>query len=235
LLAFAFISGLILAPAQGAIATCHSFKISVSPEAITEGSNVSVAVERNAALSPSSVQVISIEENATSGVDFDRVDRRVEFTTETRETFTVTTKDDSSSEITESFVLKAGNASGCEIKQEDFRYGTVARVSILDNDSTPAGVADQPGNLRATPQDSSSSSPVSGLPDLSPTEQQLAETNEVTSTSTDPSYLPSEFPFAVRPTSGGPLTRRMIAIGLAFGAAAGIVIAWWIWRKALPS
>lgn len=231
--AFVFVVGVILASARGVLATCHSFKVTVSPETVAEGSSVTVTIERNAGLSPSSVQVISVEENATSGADYEKVDRRIDFTTETREAFAVATKDDSVPEATESFLLRASNASGCPIKPEDFRYGNAVRVTIQDNDSISGPDRVHPTNGRVT-ENPSSASTSSATNSLSPTPK---ESDGALSISSDfsPTYLPAAFPFALTPATGNHPSKWIIAAVLLLTTVGVGTTAWWIWSRKVMS
>lgn len=214
-----------------ALATCHSFTVSVSPESVVEGASVTVSVARNAGVNPSSVQVTSADETATSGADYDKVDRRIEFTTDTRQTFALATQDDSSPEGNETFLLRVGNGSGCPVSPE-FQYGQAARVTIHDNDSASSATGVLPAQGKIGTTESGPAVTASEVSPLSQIAEEIADPNGISSTNDRPStYLPNTFPFARKAQEGSPLTMWMIAAILAMAVAGGMSIAWWLWRK----
>jgi hypothetical protein len=162
--------GIVMVAPSSAFATCHAFTVEVSPASVREGGRVSVTVERDGGVGSSSVLVSSVDETAKAGSDYDRVNRRVEFTpTETQESVSVQTSDDNDKESSETFRLKLSEGRGCPINPA-FSYGGDATITILDNDSAPAAIQSpkdsQPPASPAspTPAEAAAASPPAAQP-----------------------------------------------------------------------
>lgn len=220
---------LLLAPTPS-FAACHAFTVVADPSSVTEGGSITVRVGRDAAVGPSSVQVTSSDETATGDVDYEKVNRRIEFTSETEQTFSVATKEDSSPEGTETFLLQVKNGQGCAVNPS-FRYGAPAQVQIQDNDSAPpapAGRGGSSGTTARTPAAAASSpSPAS-----SPTDSPEPAAPVVTGDSPTPSLTLTPRSLAQEESdqrSSAPLIIAAVALVVAIGAGAGW---WWLRRRA---
>lgn len=119
--------------AEPAAAACHSFTVSASPAMVKEGGKVTVTVQRDSGVNPSQVRVSSIDETATGGNDFEKVDRTVSFTAETSQSFTVAIIQDTVAEPAEVFRLHLSDAAGCAVNPA-FSLGPDFRVTIEDDD-----------------------------------------------------------------------------------------------------
>jgi hypothetical protein len=136
LLLGALVVGFVMVAPPHAFATCHAFRLDVSPASAREGGRVTVTVRRDGGVASSSVLVSSVDETAKAGADYDRVNRRVEFPpAETQESLSVQISDDDDKESSETFRLKLSEGRGCPINT-NFTYGGDATITISDNDST---------------------------------------------------------------------------------------------------
>ena len=136
----AIVVGATIAWQQPAFAACHRFDVTVSPTQVAEGGTVTVTVERDGAVGPSNVDVSSVNETAQAGSDFQPVQRRVTFTSETQQTFTVPVTNDATAEPDETFRLHLSNPGGCSINP-NFSLGPDAQVTIRANDAPPPTTA----------------------------------------------------------------------------------------------
>lgn len=128
--------GAVAAWQQPAFAACHAFTVSVNPASVAEGGTVTVTVERDAGVNPSSIVVSSVDETARAGSDYPAVQRTISFTNETQQTFTVAVTNDAAPEAAESFRLRLSNPGGCPINT-NFVIGPDARVTVPANDAPP--------------------------------------------------------------------------------------------------
>ena len=180
------VAGTMIGWQQPALAACHAFTIAVSPASVAEGGTVTVTVERDAGVNPSSVDVSSINETAQAGSDYPAVQRTVSFTTETRQTFTVAVTDDATAEPAETFRLHLSNPGGCPVRP-DFELGADARVTIPANDTappttppptapptTPAG----PGTTAASPTSTATTDATTSTAEPSSTTSSSSSTTE---------------------------------------------------------
>jgi hypothetical protein len=119
-----------------AIAACHSFTVQVSPATVREGGEVNVTVRRDAAVDPSQIDVSTVDGTARARRDYTQLRRTVSFTTDTEQTFTISTGDDSSDERAERFRVHLSNPGGCAANPS-FVVGPDAQVMIRDNDAAP--------------------------------------------------------------------------------------------------
>jgi hypothetical protein len=119
-----------------AVAACHSFTVEVSPATVREGGEVTVTVRRDAAVDPSQIDVSTVDGTARARRDYTPLRRTVSFTTETEQTFTISTGDDSSDERAERFRVHLSNPGGCAANPS-FVVGPDAQVMIRDNDAAP--------------------------------------------------------------------------------------------------
>lgn len=117
-----------------ALAACHSFTVTATPTSVTEGSKVTIKVNRDGAVNPSSVDVSTVDETARSGEDYQAVKRTVSFGTDTEQSFSLSTTDDAAHESTETFRVHLSRPSGCTINP-NFALGPDAKVTIKDNDA----------------------------------------------------------------------------------------------------
>lgn len=168
--------------APNALATCHAFTVSASPETVAEGAAVTVTVKRDGQVLPSSVDVTTVNDSAKSGDDFEGGTQKVTFASGTEQSFRLSTKDDANPESNEKFKLHLSNGTGCT-PGSVFTYGPDEVVTIQDND---AAVSQSGGSNQAqtSPPPSPAASPTApgaeaaaaggepgpgGVLDLSPT------------------------------------------------------------------
>lgn len=171
--------------AEPAAASCHSFTVSASPATVREGGQITVKVERDSGVNPSQVDVSSIDETATGGNDFEKVDRTMSFTAETSQSFIVAIPQDTVAEAAEAFRLHLSDPAGCAVNP-GFSLGPDFRVTIEDDDgptttassttsSSPEPPTSEvppstnrsiPAAVPAPPTTGRPSPPVPGLPSL---------------------------------------------------------------------
>ena len=228
---------IVLAAAGTAVATvpgyaaCHSFTISVSPGSVNEGGTTTATVSRDGNVNPSSVQVDTVDESAVAGRDYAGIHQRLSFTTETSQTFTVTTLHNPAHEGPQSFRIELSAGMGCNVNPH-FAYGSPAHVTVLDTDPAPAAtpiqshpptaIATVPATARATPAPTAAATSVP--PTAPPSEALLS------------SPTPSESPTAASPQptvagapansgrSGSPLPVILVVIGVALVGGAGVYL-----------
>lgn len=123
----------VLLTAGPAHAGCHAFTVTADPSEPGEGVTVTLTIERDNDVQPSSVRVRTVDETATGGSDFTPLDERVEFTTGTEETREIDILDDDLPEDDETFAIELSEGEGCEVNQS-FTYGS-ATVTIQDDDA----------------------------------------------------------------------------------------------------
>lgn len=225
MVALVFVPGVILTTAHSGLAACHAFTVSINPATVAEGGSVAVTVARDAEVGPSSVQVTSVDETATSGADYDKVDRRIEFSTERQQTFSVDTRDDSSQEGTETFLLRVSNGAGCI--NPNFRYGPDARVTIQASDSAPTGGSSGPS--KTSPAKSSPTPSRSTAVSASPSPQESIAMIESPSPSPElpPPLSPTSLAESAGARGGSPgwiITAALVLLIVGTGTA------WWLWR-----
>ena len=136
-------AALLVASAPPAVAACHRFTIEASPTRVSEGATVKVTVTRDAAVAPSSIDVETIDDTATAGQDFTKVDRTIAFTgNDVEETFDIPITNDSAAEPDETFKLHLSNPAGCP-PNTNFDVGDDVDVTIAASD-TPGATAVAP-------------------------------------------------------------------------------------------
>jgi hypothetical protein len=175
-----------------AVAACHSFTVEVSPATVREGGEVNVTVRRDAAVDPSQIDVSTVDGTARARRDYTPLRRTVSFTTETEQTFTISTRDDTSDERGERFRVHLSNPGGCAANPS-FVVGPDAQVMIRDNDTAPP-----PSPTPETTEDDEASPD----PEASPS--------------------PAESPLAAEDGSGGPSAPAIAGVvaALVIGTAA---------------
>lgn len=131
-----------VALAPGARAACHAFEAEVTPANPTEGATVEVTVTRDAPVNPSSVRVRTVDGTASAGDDYEPVDRRIEFTAEVEQTFTIRTMQDPADEPEETFRIELSQGAGCQVNP-NFAYQS-GTVTIQDDDPPPASAPAPP-------------------------------------------------------------------------------------------
>jgi hypothetical protein len=130
------LTGSYLVTFQGqALAACHAFSVSVAPSSPSEGGTVTVTVSRDGAVLPSSIKVATVDGSAKTGKDYTSVNKRIEFTNDVEQAFTVSTLNDKVHETTESFKLHLSDPQGCN--GAGYVVGPDATVTIKDNDAAP--------------------------------------------------------------------------------------------------
>jgi cobalamin biosynthesis Mg chelatase CobN len=174
--------------APDALAACHSFSVSASPETVAEGDAITVTVKRDGQVLPSSVDVTTVNDSAKSGEDFDGGTTKVTFANGTEQSFKLSTKDDANPEANEKFKLHLSNGAGCT-PGVTFAYGADEILTIQDND---AAASNQGTQAQASSPQSPAASPTaapgeeaaaageagSGVLDLSPTPAVQASSDE---------------------------------------------------------
>lgn len=118
-------------------AACHHFTVTAAPTSAEEGGKVTVVVKRDAAFRPSHVHVSTVDETARSPADYSKLDRDVNFQSDTSQQFSVTIVDDTTPEGAETFKLHLSKPGGCEVNP-NFVLDPDVTVTIKANDRTPA-------------------------------------------------------------------------------------------------
>jgi hypothetical protein len=128
--------------APPAHAACHNFQMKVTPTEPNEGSGITVVVTRDAGLSPSSVDISSVDGTAKAGQDFPPVKRTMSFggPDDVSQSFTTDTTDDKAVEGNETFKLHLSNPQGCAVNP-NYVVGPDVTITIVDNDSATTTTA----------------------------------------------------------------------------------------------
>lgn len=129
---------IVAGTASPAAAACHAFTVSVDPAEVTEGGDVTVTVERDAAVAESSIDVSTVDGTATGGTDYEPLDETADFPDGgTSQTFTVPTMDREGSQGDRDFQVELSNPQGCEVNT-DYDVGDAATVTIADSEQAAA-------------------------------------------------------------------------------------------------
>jgi hypothetical protein len=127
-----------------ALAACHHFTVAASPNPVAEGGTLTVAVSRDGALNPSHVDVSTVDETAKAGEDYIALHKTVSFTNETKQSFSLSIRDDKvTAEPVQTFKLHLSNPGGCAINP-NYVLDADVRVTIAENDSTSPTSASTP-------------------------------------------------------------------------------------------
>ena len=195
----------LLGPAQPAFAQCHAFTISASPGTVDEGGSVTVTVERDGDVGPSSVRVRTVDGTAQAGSDYAGVtDRTVQFTEGTTESFVVGTTNDTAKEGAETFrvELVEDSGAGCATNP-NFVYGPPATVTIRASDqplpttppaTTPPPRTSPPATRSPVPVLSSRPATTTSAPPASPTRTASPLPTTTSPSPTTASASPTESP-----------------------------------------
>lgn len=129
---------IVAGTASPAAAACHAFTVSVDPAEVTEGGEVTVTVERDAAVAESSIDVSTVDGTATGGTDYEPLDETADFPDGgTSQTFTVPTMDREGSQGDRDFQVELSNPQGCA-PNTDYEVGDPATVTIADSEQAAA-------------------------------------------------------------------------------------------------
>jgi hypothetical protein len=169
--------GLVLSDAAPAVAACHHFTVSASPNPVAEGSALTVTVSRDANVAPSHVDVSTIDETAKAGQDFQPLSRTVSFTNDIKQSFPVSIISHATSEPARTFRLHLSNPGGCAVNP-NFVLDPDVRVTIGANGVPAPSAATAP---KATP------AATAGTRATSPPATSAAATTAPTTTSTSSS------------------------------------------------
>lgn len=191
----ALVVATVLLAGSPAVAACHAFGIEVTPTTVREGGHVTVTVSRDAAVSPSQVDVSTVDGSATAGEDYRRLEQTASFTDEIQQTFTIDITDDDLDEPAETFRVRLSNPGGCA-PNPNFVVDPDVRVTIRASDA--AAPSPTPTETETETEEPTPS------PEPSPTPQ--------------PSPSPTESPLAAPEDTGGGLSGAAIA-GIVAGAA----------------
>lgn len=141
---------LMVSGAQPAAAACHHFMVSASPNPVAEGETLTVTVSRDANLAPSHVDVSTIDETATAGMDYPALSRTVSFTTDIQQSFPLSIPSHpATSEPARTFRLHLGNPGGCAVNP-NFVVDPDVQVTIEANGVVPTTAATTPTTSAAT-------------------------------------------------------------------------------------
>ncbi len=150
-------------------AACHAFGVE-SLSQVAEGNKLQVTITRDADVNGSSVRVTTVNETAKAPADFTAINQRVSWTAGggTEKTITISTKEDSLDEPSETFSVKVSDAQGCNPPNTNYTYEDPKRITIADDDAartvpaTPAPTktpAPQAAPLTTTPTPTATPSP----------------------------------------------------------------------------
>ncbi len=129
---------IVAGTASPAAAACHAFTVSVDPAEVTEGGEVTVTVERDAAVADSSIDVSTVDGTAVGGTDYEPLDETADFPDGgTSQTFTVPTMDREGSQGDRDFQVELSNPQGCEVNP-NYSVGDPATVTIADSEQAAA-------------------------------------------------------------------------------------------------
>ncbi len=129
---------IVAGTASPAAAACHAFTVSVDPAEVTEGGEVTVTVERDAAVAESSIDVSTVDGTATGGTDYEPLDETADFPDGgTSQTFTVPTMDREGSQGDRDFQVELSNPQGCA-PNTNYVVGDPATVTIADSEQAAA-------------------------------------------------------------------------------------------------
>lgn len=176
-----------IAPLRPAVAACHAFTVTATPDRIGEGGTVTVKVMRDAAVNPSQIDVSTVDESAQAGADYQELHRTVSFTNETQQTFSILIANDGTAEATETFRVELSNPSGCAVNS-NFSVGPPARVTIDDDDqpaTTTPSTAGSPGGTGSTSPAVPTTTPEATTTPPSTTSTTVATTTSSPATSPD--------------------------------------------------
>lgn len=204
LAALVTIAAVTVVLAAPAAAACHRFSVSADPAEVIEGDTVTVTVMRDGPLGSSSVDVVTVDQTAVAGVDYEPLSVTADFADGvTAQTFTINTIDIEEDQGRRNFRVELRNPQGCDANP-NLVLGAPARVTIVDravdepeepveeptdapegNDSgaEPAGdptgdPTDDPGDQateQADGQDAATEGPTDGATDLPDGTTELTE------------------------------------------------------------
>lgn len=149
LLPWLLVPVVVVLPAGEASAACHAFSVTVNPDTVTEGGEVTVTVSRDGDVAPSNVDVSTIDETARAGQDYTAMSRTVNFASGTSQSFPLATTDNGASEPNETFRVHLSNPGGCSVNT-NFQLGPDVQVTIRDNDA--ASPSPRPQTTAASPR-----------------------------------------------------------------------------------
>jgi hypothetical protein len=217
-------------------AACHAFEVSADPANAPEGTSVTVTVTRDAAVNPSSVRLRTVDGTATGGQDYEPVDRRVEFTSETQQQLTLQILQDGADEPAETFRLELSEGAGCEVNPS-FRYDSAMVTVADDDDPSPA-----PSPTTAPPAPGPTAAPPPGATTTAAAESTSTTAAEsTTTTDSDPSATTgvpptvddaSEDALGDDDGGGGGLGWVLVAVLLAGAGGAGGYL---LYRRSRPA
>jgi hypothetical protein len=196
-----------------ALAACHHFTVTASPTSVAEGQSVKVTVSRDGAVSPSHVDLSTVDGTAKAGQDYTALARTVSFTTDLQQSFTVSILDDKlTNEPAQSFKLHLSNPGGCAVNP-NFVLDPDVTVSLADNDpATTTTAATSVTTAPSTTQRVATTRPATTL--AATTTSQASS-----STSTAPATTALAAPVTVKTGGGGGGSGGLIA-GIAVAVAA---------------
>lgn len=128
------VAGVAAGSWEPAMAACHRFSVSAAPAEVGEGATVTVTVERDAGVAPSSVDVSAVAGSAAPGEDFPAFSETADFPGgSTSQSFPLAIIDDGGDEANETFALHLSNPQGCAVNP-NLQVGPDFTVTIVDND-----------------------------------------------------------------------------------------------------
>ncbi len=152
--------------ASEARAACTSFTVSAVPNPTQEGGDTTVSVSRIGS-EPASIDIDGISGTATSGSDFERVNRTIEFDNQTSVSFKVKIFEDGKAEPQEQFRLHLSNVEGCSNSSYDIGEDEIVRI-VASLGSTPSPTSNATPSPTKTPSSTSQASSTTS-PSASPT------------------------------------------------------------------
>jgi hypothetical protein len=216
-----------------ALAACHHFSVSATPNRPSEGQTVTVTVSRDGAVGPSNIDISTVDETAKAGQDYTALHQTVSFTNETSQAFSVRILDDRlTGEPVQTFRLHLSNPGGCAVNPR-FVVDPDVVVTLADDDPVAASTPPQPTHSSppAVPRATPSTEPVpppaspSALPSaqavLPPTPSPLSSENPTPTASAQPNGAGAvDHKTAGRPGLGLPWIAGLLLVLGALGAGA---------------
>jgi hypothetical protein len=175
--------------APPALATCHQFTVSGSPNPVNEGQTVTVTVTRDGNVGPSNIDVSTIDETAKAGDDYTKLSKTVSFSTDLSQTASVPIASHNTPEGERTFRVHLSNPGGCTINTA-YEVGSDVRVSIRANGITTTTTSTTAGSsttARPSTTTTSAQSPTTAAPSTARSPTTAATTAPPKSGTTTPS------------------------------------------------
>jgi hypothetical protein len=216
-----FVLGAGVVFATPARAACHAFEVEATPSTVSEGGRVTVTVSRDAAENPSSVRVSTVNESARSPGDYASLNREVQFTSDTRQSFTIAIGNDATPEGPETFKLHLSEPDGCAANT-NYELGPDQRVIIRANDPTPV----------PPPPPAPTQTTITTAPPSSPTPSPTPSPSPSPTVSPSPTFSPtSPLQLAEEDDTGSGGITALAIVGLILGASIAGIGGYLLWLR----